>query len=112
MAQRGLEPSLDSPGDLLVRNEHRDDDLDVIVLPRQVTECPSVHVDREPVPDGADRFAGGIHEHAGGVDVDVTAWIPEDSEDLTGCRGDETRHLDTSGIVFGIGHPVSMSPEA
>jgi hypothetical protein len=55
------------------------------------------------------RFAGGIHEHAGGVDVDVAAWIPEDSKDLGGCRGDETRHFDACGLVVEIGHRVSMS---
>ena len=68
----------------MVRHEHRYDNLDVVVLPGQVTQCPTVHVNREPVPDGADRFATGIHEHAGGVDVDVAAWIPEDSEYLVG----------------------------
>jgi len=33
-------------------------------------------------PTGADRFTGGIHHHAGGVDVDMAAWISEDIEDL------------------------------
>ena len=53
VAQRGLEPPLDGPGDLVLRYEHRDDNLDVIVLPWQVAQCPPVQVDGEPVPDGA-----------------------------------------------------------
>src|ERR1700758_729049 len=111
MPQRGLHASLDGPGNLAVRHEDRDDNLDVIVLPRQVTQCPAVHVDREPVPDSADWLTGGVHEHAGGVDVDVTAWIPENSEDLAGRRGDQARHLDARGLLLDIGHPASMSPE-
>ncbi len=69
-------------------------------------------MDLEPVPDGADRFTGGIREHAGGVDVDVTAWISENSEDLARRRGDKTRHFNARGLLFDIGHPVSMSPAA
>ena len=65
----------DRPGDLLVGDKHRDDNVDVVVFPRQVTEGPTIHVYRESVSDRADGSAGGVHEHAGGVDVDMTVGI-------------------------------------